>query len=195
MQMMQAGRGRDHRDDDRLEFQAQRPAVGKGAAGEPFHDQQGQPVGLPVVVDPDHVPVVELGQQPRLPPESLGVARIGDRRPGQLLDRNPAIEPAMTRRPDDAELPLPEPVPHVVVGQGGVEVGGVRLHAPPPVRSVRIESMTILRVALLGSVVAHVDDRPVPVTSARQAAVLACLALQAPRLTGTDTLIDALVGR
>ncbi len=54
--------------------------------------------------------------------------------------------------------------------------------------------MTILRVALLGSVVAHVDGRPVPVTSARQAAVLACLALQAPRLTGTDTLIDALWG-
>jgi DNA-binding SARP family transcriptional activator len=54
--------------------------------------------------------------------------------------------------------------------------------------------MTILRVAVLGSVVAHVGDRTVPVTSAKQAAVLACLALQAPRLTGVSTLIDAIWG-
>ena len=54
--------------------------------------------------------------------------------------------------------------------------------------------MTILRVGVLGSVVAHVQDRPIQVTSARQSAVLACLALQAPRLAGSDTLIDAVWG-
>lgn len=47
---------------------------------------------------------------------------------------------------------------------------------------------------MLGSVVAHVGDRTVPVTSAKQAAVLACLALQAPRMTGVSTLIDAIWG-
>ena len=54
--------------------------------------------------------------------------------------------------------------------------------------------MTILGVALLGPVVASVDGRVVPVTSARQAAILACLALQAPRLAGTALLIDAVWG-
>lgn len=54
--------------------------------------------------------------------------------------------------------------------------------------------MTILRVDVLGSVVAHVGGRTIPVTSAKQAAVLACLALQAPRLTGVSTLIDAIWG-
>ncbi|WP_395726749.1 BTAD domain-containing putative transcriptional regulator [Nakamurella sp.] len=54
--------------------------------------------------------------------------------------------------------------------------------------------MTILRVGLLGPVTAHVDDRPVAVGSARQAAILACLALQAPRLAGTALLIDAVWG-
>ena len=47
---------------------------------------------------------------------------------------------------------------------------------------------------MLGSVVAHVGDRTVQVTSSKQAAVLACLALQAPRLTGVSTLIDAIWG-
>ena len=54
--------------------------------------------------------------------------------------------------------------------------------------------MTILDVGLLGPVIASVHDRPVPVSSARQAAVLACLALQAPRLAGTALLIDAVWG-
>ncbi|WP_420120875.1 BTAD domain-containing putative transcriptional regulator [Nakamurella sp.] len=54
--------------------------------------------------------------------------------------------------------------------------------------------MTILGVGLLGPVVASVDGRPVPVSSARQAAILACLALQAPRLAGTALLIDAVWG-
>lgn len=54
--------------------------------------------------------------------------------------------------------------------------------------------MTILSVGLLGPVVASVDGRPVPMSSARQAAILACLALQAPRSAGTALLIDAVWG-
>lgn len=54
--------------------------------------------------------------------------------------------------------------------------------------------MRILRVGLLGPVVASVDDRPVAVSSARQAAILACLSLQAPRLAGIALLIDAVWG-
>lgn len=51
--------------------------------------------------------------------------------------------------------------------------------------------MSILRVDLLGPLSAMVDGRRVAVPGRRQAALLACLALQAPHAVSVPTLIDA----
>ncbi|GAA3386105.1 hypothetical protein GCM10020369_22160 [Cryptosporangium minutisporangium] len=63
---------------------------------------------LHVVVEPDDVRVVELGEELRLRQETITSNHVALSGPGEHLDRDLAAEPTVARREDQAERATPE---------------------------------------------------------------------------------------
>ena len=98
--------------------------------GQPFHDQDAGVVVLHVVVDGNHVGMVDRGQDPRFGQEAGPYRLVAHERGRQLLDRHLPTELAMASGHHDAEPSASELVADLVPRQSSAQ-RAVALHQAP----------------------------------------------------------------